>query len=171
MDQDKIISRLQTGDHKVMEDIYIHYGQALFGVAVQILGDTDKASDVLQEALISIWQNGKRYDSGKGRLYTWMLNIVRNKAIDEHRKVARRDKIHPQVEHVDVPEGSIEMNVDLIGFNQKLGELTAEKRELIELSYIQGYSHSEISDRLEVPLGTVKTRIRSAMMDLKKIFE
>ncbi len=153
-----------------MEDIYQNYGKALFGVAAGIVGERDRAMDVLQEALISIWQNAQKYNAQKGRLYTWMLNIVRNKAIDEHRKINRRLKIHTQVEDVTVHERGYETNIDLIGFGKQLDKLHPDKKKLIELSYIQGYSHSEISENLSLPLGTVKTRIRSAMKDLKDIF-
>ena len=153
-----------------MEDIYTHYGKALFGVALRIVGDSDRAMDVLQEALISIWQNAKKYNSQKGRLYTWMLKIVRNKAIDEHRKINRRMKIQTSVEDVTAHERGYETNTDLIGFGRELDKLHPDKRTLIDLSYIQGYSHREISERLSLPLGTVKTRIRSAMKDLKEIF-
>jgi len=153
-----------------MEYICQNYGRALFGVAIGIVGEREKAMDVLQEALISIWQNALKYDSQKGRLYTWMLNVVRNKAIDEHRKINRQLKIHTQVEDVTAHERGYETNIDLIGFGKQLDKLHPDKKKLIELSYIQGYSHSEISEKLSLPLGTVKMRIRAAMKDLKDIF-
>ncbi|MBI1307309.1 MAG: sigma-70 family RNA polymerase sigma factor [Bacteroidetes bacterium] len=153
-----------------MRDIYTHYGKALLGVAMSLVNDEDRALDVLQESLVNIWKNGSSYDSSKGRLYTWMLNIVRNKAIDSIRSSDRREKIQTPVEDVSVHESGYEFNTDTIGLHSQLAKLDPEKRKLIELSYIQGYSHSEIAEQLALPLGTVKTRIRSAILELKQIF-
>lgn len=99
-----------------------------------------------------------------------MLNIVRNKAIDHQRSISRRDKIQSSVEDVDVHDGGYEINTDTIGLQRELKSLDNDKRELIELSYILGYSHREIAERKNLPLGTVKTRIRAAIGELKKVF-
>jgi RNA polymerase sigma-70 factor (ECF subfamily) len=167
--EQEIIRRFEAGDVKAMDLVYTHYGDALYGVAMQMVKNEALAADILQEAFVKIWKNSKSYDPKKGRLFTWMLRIVRNKAIDAIRSSGRRDEIHSDLRIVskDGIEVNPALNHDL---STVLSNLDTEQRKLIEHAYILGYSHPEIAEKFKLPLGTVKTRIRNAMKELRSIF-
>jgi len=139
---------------------------------MQILGDVDLANDVLQEVFVNIWRKIESYDSVKGRLFTWMLNITRNAAIDVLRSKSYQNSqknlsISDQAEF-DSGGKTSQLNVDNIGVRKVLEKLKSEQRVLIELAYFKGYTHEEIAEIESIPLGTVKTRIRSALIQLRE---
>jgi RNA polymerase sigma-70 factor (ECF subfamily) len=133
--------------------------------------DGELANDVLQEVFVNIWRKIDQYDTGKGRLFTWMLNIARNAAIDTLRSKgyqnSRKNQSIP--DNVDtVQAGGISLpGVDTIGLRKVLEKLKDEQRVLIELAYFKGYTHEEIAEMEKIPLGTVKTRIRNALIQLR----
>jgi RNA polymerase sigma-70 factor (ECF subfamily) len=133
--------------------------------------DSESASDVLQDVFINIWRKIDSYDETKGRLFTWMLNIARNAAIDKIRSRSYQDnrKNQPLSENVDSKATNPAINPQFndIGLKKLINKLKEEYRILIDLSYFQGFTHEEISKMLNLPLGTVKTRIRSALMQLR----
>ena len=150
--------------------LYDHYSGALFTIINQIVPDKDTASDVLQEVFVNIWRKIDTYDSSKGRLFTWMLNIARNAAIDKIRSKAYRDSQRNQP-IIETESGGAEMSsnpmVNDVGLKKVLTTLNEEYRKLIDLSYFQGFTHEEIAKMLGIPLGTVKTRIRTAISQLR----
>jgi RNA polymerase sigma-70 factor (ECF subfamily) len=130
---------------------------------------------VLQEAFVKIWKNISNYSREKGALYTWMLNICRNTAIDEVRskqynKQAQNQSIDDNIITIDA-SFQVQAKVEQIGLKKIVSELKPEHKELIDKVYFEGYTHDEISKELNMPLGTVKSRIRGAMMELRKVFE
>jgi len=133
----------------------------------------DDAADVLQEAFINIWKNIESYDIAKGgSLFTWMLNIARNRAIDRYRqknRVAENQSDYKIVHTGNDSFKSTTTNTDKIGLNTLIDKLKPDLKELIELHYFKGFTHQEITDQTQLPLGTVKTRIRTAMKDLKQL--
>lgn len=151
--------------------LYDHHSDALFGVIIRIVKDEEIASDVLQESFIKIWQNSRSYDPSKGRLFTWLMRIARNKSIAAIRKTGRKAEIHSELkvvhkgDAVDTADPSIQHDI-----NSVLSSLDRDQRDLIEHSYILGYSHPEIAEKFDLPLGTVKIRIRNAMKELRSIF-
>ncbi|GAB4402596.1 MAG: sigma-70 family RNA polymerase sigma factor [Bacteroidia bacterium] len=167
-----IVAYLQQQDKRAIELIFRYYKTALYGVILKILEDEQWAEDALQESLVKIWRNGGSYDRTKGRLFTWLLNICRNTAIDKRRskpfQVARQ--IQSQPEGVGMPDDkqSHETPTDSIGVREMVQTLAPEQRVLLDLVYFQGYTHQEASDHLDIPLGTVKTRIRTAVQALRK---
>ena len=145
------------------------------GVIFKIVQDLETSEDLLQDAFVKIWQNFDSYDESKGRIYTWMLNIARNLAIDKVRspKFAAGKKIQDiedSVNRIDVSH-QVKYEPDHIGMDQVVGKLKPEHRDVIDLVYYLGYSQSEAAEKLDIPLGTVKTRIRSAMIELRKVFK
>ena len=138
----------------------------------KIVGDEELAADVFQESLVKIWRFSKNYDPAKGRLFTWLLNICRNTAIDKTRLKSFQQSA--QIQDIDsavsmaADHPADEINTDLIGLREVIVKMEPKYRELLELMYFQGYTQQEISDRLELPLGTVKTRIRTAIELLRK---
>ncbi len=154
-----------------MDLLYDHYADALYGVVLRMVGDEALASDVLQESFVKIWQNSRSYDPSKGRLFTWLLRIVKNKAIDSIRKTGRKVEIQSELRIVHKNDAMDSSDPTLKhDLNTVLSNLDKDQRELIEHSYILGYSHPEIAEKFDIPLGTVKTRIRNAMKELRSIF-
>jgi RNA polymerase sigma factor (sigma-70 family) len=167
----EILRSFEEGNVKAMDLLYDHYSDALFGVIIRIVRDEAIASDVLQESFVKIWQNSRSYDPSKGRLFTWLICIARNKSIDTIRKIGRKAEIHSELkvvhkgDAIDTLDPSIEHDLNTV-----LSSLDRDQRDLIEHSYILGYSHAEIAEMFDLPLGTVKTLIRKAMTALRSIF-
>ena len=160
---------LQQRNEKAFGYLYDNYSSALVGIIHSIVKEEESANDVLQNVFVNIWKKIETYDPGKGRLFTWMLNIARNASIDEVRSKSYKDaKKNPSLsENVDM-SGPVTLPVtDEIGLRKLLTKLKDEWRILVDLSYFQGFTHEEISKALNIPLGTVKTRIRSALTQLR----
>ena len=161
-------------DPAAFEVFYDRHGGAAYSLAYRIVGERAVAEDVTQEAFISIWRSGARFDQARGSVRSWMLSIVRNRAIDVLRsKAGRAPKLsfdddaileaRPSEEFTDEEALRRETAQELRG---ALGELPNDQSKVIELAYFAGFSHSEIAEVLGVPLGTVKGRMR---LGLEKI--
>ncbi|WP_306642224.1 RNA polymerase sigma factor [Sanyastnella coralliicola] len=169
----QLIFRIQEGDTDAFGELYRDYSATLYGVSLKILGSEDQAEDVLQDAFIKIWKNIKKFNPQKGSIFTWMLNITRNTAIDRLRKSKnlQKAKIQTHAENVDYPARvRSSQNTDVIGLNDEVNKLAPEHRQMIEFIYFRGYTQQEVSDELVIPLGTVKTRVRKAVIELRKVF-
>lgn len=162
---------MKNRDEAAFAYLYDHYSGALYNIILQVLNDTELASDVLQEVFVNIWRKISMYDAGKGRLFTWMLNIARNASIDTLRSKTYQDSRKNQSieDNVDVlrPGDTTQLGIDTIGLRKVLEKLKDEQRRLIELAYFKGYTHEEIAGLEQIPLGTVKTRIRNALIQLR----
>lgn len=170
----ELVALLQQRNNKAFTYLYENYSGALYGIINQIIPEKESANDVLQEVFINIWKKIETYDISKGRLFTWMLNIARNASIDKLRSKSWQNDLKNQSLPEDVNtlgNQSVRMNTDNMGFKKVLGKLKEEQRTLIELSYFQGYTHEEIAKGMNIPLGTVKTRIRSALLQLRTMIE
>jgi RNA polymerase sigma-70 factor (ECF subfamily) len=169
--EQELVALLKEQNNDAFNYLYDHYSGALFTIINQIVPDKDTASDVLQEVFVNVWRKIGTYDETKGRLFTWMLNIARNAAIDKVRSKGYRDNQRTQ----QITEGenagmamSSNPVVNDVGLKKVLTTLNEEYRKLIDLSYFQGFTHEEIAKMLSIPLGTVKTRIRSALIQLRE---
>jgi RNA polymerase sigma-70 factor, ECF subfamily len=171
---EELMPRIGEKDPDAFEVFYDRHGGVAYSLAYRIVGERGAAEDVVQEAFISIWRSGARYDRARGSVRSWMLGIVRNRAIDFLRsKTGRAPKLdfdddavlehRPSGELTDAEALRRETAHELRG---ALGELPGEQSKVIELAYFGGFSHSEIATMLEVPLGTVKGRMR---LGLEKI--
>jgi RNA polymerase sigma-70 factor (ECF subfamily) len=161
-------------DPEAFEVFYDRHGGVAYSLAYRIVGEKAAAEDVTQEAFISIWRSGARFDRARGSVRSWMLSIVRNRAIDALRSRAGKapklsfddDAVleqRPSEEFTDDEAMRRETATEIRG---ALGELPGEQSKVIELAYFGGFSQSEISRMLGVPLGTVKGRMR---LGLEKI--
>jgi RNA polymerase sigma-70 factor (ECF subfamily) len=157
------------------EHLYDNYSAALYGVIHRIILDEETASDVLQEAFVKIWNGIKSYDPTKGKLFTWMLNICRNMAIDKTRsKDFNNSQKNQSTEIVVNQMGRLKtenIKPDQIGLMELVDKLDPNEKLLIDLMYFKGYTQAEIAEEYNIPLGTVKTRLRSATMNLRKVFK
>lgn len=170
-----IIAGLRSRDQSVLDYVYDHYSGALYSVVLRVIREEDIAQEVLQDAFLKIWNKIDSYDPSKGKLFTWMLNVTRNLAIDRTRskemsKTKKTDDLALSVNRIDNQE-HIELQVEAIGLLENLKQLPEEQRFVIEHLYLKGYTQSELADEFNIPLGTVKTRTRLALKELRTILK
>jgi RNA polymerase sigma factor (sigma-70 family) len=168
--EQELTSALKARDDQAFSYLYDHYSGSLYSIILQIVKSPEVAGDVLQEVFVNIWKKMESYDPLKGRLFTWMLNISRNASIDMLRSKNYQNS-QKNREITDTVYGNdqvTETPIDSIGLNKFLGKLRPEQRVLIDLAYFKGYTHEEISQIEDIPLGTVKTRIRNALLQLRE---
>ena len=165
---------LRSGSREGFNYLYKNYSAVLYGVITKIVHDEETAQDVLQEAFVKIWNNIGQYDATKGRIYTWMLNICRNSAIDKLRSKGEimKGKIQTGEDVVSNIQNTrkTEQQTDTIGLRSMVAGLKPEYHTIVDMAYYKGYTLDEISKTLNVPLGTVKTRMRAAMQQLRQQF-
>ena len=169
-----LTAALKHRESEAFEYLYNNYKGALFTVVLQIIPEREIAEDVLQEAFVMAWKNIDKYDAAKGRLFTWLFNVTRNCAINTIRSKSfktqqKNDSIDNYVTYVDEKENTI-LNINQIGLRKHVHQLREDYKNVVELSYFNGYTHEEISKILTVPVGTVKTRLRNALIELRKQF-
>ncbi len=139
-----------------------------------MVGDITLTEDILQEAFLKIWKNIDAYDESKGKLYTWMRRLTHNLTLDNLK--SNQHKYQNKVVKDEMAVINIQVNNSIIGkldsldFKRKLDKLDPKQRRIIDMSYYQGYTQEEIAAALDMPVGTVKTKIRSAIIELRKIF-
>ncbi len=168
-----MVAALKGKDRSALEYLYDHYAGALLGVISRIIKKEELAEEVLQDVFLKIWDRIDSYDVTKGKLFTWMLNIARNQAIDKTRsKEFSKDKktgdIDNFVNRID-REDYVEQKVEAIGIKELIKDLPEDQRFIIDQHYLKGYTQAEISEEFNLPLGTVKTRMRLAMKVLRKL--
>lgn len=165
---------LKIKDTTGLDYLYTNYSKALYNIIYQVVQKEEIAEDVLQDTFIKIWNAFDLFDTQKGRLYTWISNIARNLAIDkvrskDYRNQTQNQDIENHVSTIDSRMSST-LNPENIGIKALVERLKPEQKELIELIYFNGFTHSEVAEHLNMPLGTVKTRIRAAIIELRKYF-
>jgi RNA polymerase sigma-70 factor (ECF subfamily) len=162
---------LRVKDRSALEYLYDHYSAAVYGVVFRILKKEEIAEEVLQDVFMKVWDRFDNYDSSKGKLFTWIVNVARNQAIDKTRskeisKESKTSDIEKLVSRID-SEDYVEQRIDGIGVKDILKNLTADQQFVLEYLYFKGYSQSELAEEFSIPLGTVKTRLRLAMQQLR----
>lgn len=171
MTEEKIVHLLQSQEEQVIAYLYDHYGSALFGITMRIVRSKELAEQVLQDTFMKIWRYGAQYDQSKGRLFTWMVNIARNTAIDATRTA--HFKHYSKTEDITTlyqAESPEQIQADHIGLKQIVDKLDDKYRVLIEKVYFEGYTQQEIEEEMGIPIGTIKTRLRTAINLLRTQF-
>jgi RNA polymerase sigma-70 factor (ECF subfamily) len=171
---EELMPLIGAKDPEAFEVFYDRHGGVAYSLAYRIVGEKAAAEDVTQEAFISLWRSGARFDSTRGSVRSWMLSIVRNRAIDFLRSKAGKapkltfddDAILEQRPSEVLTEDEAMRHETASEVRGALGELPGDQSKVIELAYFGGFSHSEIARMLGVPLGTVKGRMR---LGLEKI--
>lgn len=169
----ELVQLLRQRSQHVFSYLYDNYSAALYSIILNIVNEEELANDVLQEVFVKIWKQIESYDSSKGRLFTWMLNVARNASIDTVRSRSYQNSRQNRelTEDVYAAGGSSETRTDQIGLRKVVHSLKDDYKVLLELSYFQGYTQDEISKMLNIPLGTVKTRLRTALIQLREIIK
>ena len=174
--EQELVLALKQRENQAFSTLYDNYAGALYSIIKQIITDNNElASDVLQEVFINIYRKIDTYDQTKGRLFTWMLNIARNASIDMLRSKSyqnsQKNQELPDNVYKSTANQSTQLNVDNIGLKKVLEKLKPEHRVLMELAYFKGFTHEEIAEMMSIPLGTVKTRIRNALLQLREYLQ
>jgi RNA polymerase sigma factor (sigma-70 family) len=174
LSEEELVLALRNREKIAIEALYDMYSSSLYGVISRIITDTAVAEDLLQETFVKIWHSFSAYSSEKGRLFTWMVNIARNLAIDKIRSKdfknqSKNQELENNVTFIDERQNTV-YKPELLGVKDLVGTLKADQRSIVELVYFKGYTHVEAADELGVPLGTIKTRLRMAIMQLRKHF-
>lgn len=173
--EDDLVLQLQNRDQQAFSYLYDNYSAALNGVICRMVEDKELAEDILQEAFVKIWNNFSSYDSSKGRLFTWMLNITRNLTIDTLRSKGYKKQAKISGDENSVVnltgDGRTAERFDAMGIRKQLVNLKPEQRIIIEMAYFQGFTQDEISKEMGIPLGTIKTRMRAAITELRKMLQ
>lgn len=171
--EEDLVALLRQQDQRGFAILYDNYSAALYGVILKIVRTEETAADVMQDAFVKIWRNIHSYERSKGSLFTWILNVARNTAIDKLRSQDYQQGLQNQPLDDSVGmverENPIETQVDALGVRTLVERLKPEYRSIVELVYFQGYTQAEVAEELAVPLGTVKTRVKAALGHLRSL--
>ena len=169
------LARMAQGDHDGLAELYDRHARAIYSLALRILQDRAEAEDVVQDVFAQVWTQAARYDTSRGAVAAWMLMMARSRAIDRLRsRRARPDNTADTGATLNMPDAGVPQDLQLLSaeevarLRRALAELPLLQRVALELAYYEGLTHAEIAERLEEPLGTVKTRIRQAVIRLRE---
>ena len=170
-----ILNRVAGGDPSALAALYDRHGRGVYSLACRIVTDRADAEDVVQEVFTQAWQQASRYDQGRATVTGWLLMMTRARAIDRVRARAARPATSnaPDTSLPDVPDAGPGMEAEAISaesaarLRQALGDLPEAQRRTIELAYYEGLTQTDIAEKLQEPLGTIKTRMRSALQKLR----
>ena len=174
LSEEELVLALRNREKIAVEALYDMYSSSLYGVICRIVIDIPIAEDVLQETFVKIWHSFSSYSPDKGRLFTWMVNIARNLAIDKIRSKdfknqSKNRELENNVTFIDEQKNTI-YKPELLGIKELVGTLKPEQKSILDLVYFKGYTHVEAAEELGIPLGTIKTRLRMAIIELRKYF-
>lgn len=164
-----LLTRVRVGDQQAMTELFDQYSGMVYSVALRVLKDPGQAEDVMQEIFFQVWRNPDAFVSGRGSLGAWLAVMARNRAIDALRRRRPTDSVDDVVLASSLDLGSdVERNRMMEKVRGVLKDLPMEQQKSVEMAFFEGLTHSEIAAKTGDPLGTVKTRIRSALITLRK---
>ncbi len=167
----QIVSLLEQGDKKAISILYDNYSDALYGVIKKIISVDDTAQDVLEESFVKLWRYSDRYDSSKAKLFTWLYRIAYNTAIDKVRSLKNKDGNEVQIDKSSVYKISAgELNEDVLDIQKHLKSIDEKYQIVINALFFEGMTQQEASEELDIPLGTIKSRLKIGLRELKKIY-
>ena len=171
-EEKRLLERVGARDHAAMADLFDRYSKLVYSVALRVLHDSAHAEDVMQDVFFNLWENPRSFVSARGSLGAWLLVVTRNRAID----ALRRRKPSDPVEEVVLPAKvnlaqEAERNTIMEKVRAVITGLPPDQRKSLQLAFFEGLSHSEIASRTGDPLGTVKTRIRNALINVRKAIQ
>jgi RNA polymerase sigma factor (sigma-70 family) len=174
LSEEELVIALRRREKIAIEALYDMYSSSLYGVISRIIPDIATAEDILQETFIKIWHSFSSYSADKGRLFTWMVNIARNLSIDKLRSKdfknhSKNHELENNVTSIDEQRNTV-YKPELMGIKDLVQTLKPEQKSILDLVYFKGYTHAEAADELGIPLGTIKTRLRMAIIELRKYF-
>ncbi len=171
----EVIARLRSRDTAALAELYDRYGRSVYSLALSIVRDRTVAEDITHEVFLHLWRYPESYDPERGAFAPWLLRSVRNRAIDALRRTQRDRSLAQRVHVLEAsvaPSDPDEMAVlgeEFERVRRAVAELEHDQREIVELAYFGGFTQREIAERLGLPLGTVKTRLRAALRRLAEV--
>jgi len=171
--EEELIAALHSGNHQDFEKLYNRFAQVLYATLIGWVNDTHIAENLLQDAFVKAWTNREAYDPAKGRLFTWLYNITRNICIDYYRsRQYKKGKAAILSNDISLLVNTKQANQtpDTIGIFQVINMLRKEEKQVVELMYFKGFTQKEIAGLMNMPLGTVKTRMSMAIRNLRSFF-
>jgi RNA polymerase sigma-70 factor (ECF subfamily) len=170
------LARMARGEGDAVAELYDRHARPIYSLALRILGDATEAEDIVQEVFSQAWKQAARYNASRGAVGAWLLTLTRSRAIDRLRAKRARpgdvsdERVAGELVDAGPPADLLVLSSEQVArVRAALDELPLLQRAAIELAYYEGLTHAEIADRLEQPLGTVKTRIRLAMLKLRDV--
>lgn len=167
--EQELVALLQKRSEEGFSYLYDNYSGAISGIIFSIINNLNASEDVLQDVFIRIYRKVEQYDPDKSRLYTWMAQIARNAAIDWKRKTENFPGHRTQKPMEDVSGTSISINTDVVDVRKWIFMLPKTEQDALVLSYLEGHTQEEVGQILQIPLGTVKSRIRSGLLKLRTL--
>jgi RNA polymerase sigma-70 factor, ECF subfamily len=170
-----LLAAIQKRDQRAIAALYDRYGGLAFGLAYRILGERSVAEDVVQDAFLGVWRRAESFEAGRGSVRTWLLSIVHHRAIDRLRGVSGRARLDAPIEDfervlaVDDPWGEVEVRVQREVLQNGLAALPEVQRQTIEMAYFKGLTQQEIAAAMNVPVGTVKGRLRIGLQKMRSL--
>jgi RNA polymerase sigma-70 factor (ECF subfamily) len=170
----ELLRRIAGGDEEALAALYDNYKSILFSLILRILHSQSEAEDILQDVFIQVWQKAANFDEERGRPFTWLVTLARSRAIDRLRQLGSRERTATEAsraapeEWTDAVEDAIKSEEGAV-VRKALAELPEEQRRALLMAYYEGLTQTEIADKLNAPLGTVKTRMRSGMIKLREL--
>jgi RNA polymerase sigma-70 factor (ECF subfamily) len=169
------LERMARGDHEALAELYDRHSRLVYSLALRIIRDQGDAEDIVQEVFSQAWRQAGRYEARRGNVIAWLLNLTRSRAIDRLRgRQSRPEAASESLLAIDMPDLALPVDEQLslearaTRVRAAMKELSVLQRVAIELAFYEGLTHVEIAERLELPLGTVKTRIRQGLLKLKE---
>lgn len=173
MTQEELLTQIYKKDDKAFTLLYDMYAKNLYGIIFNLIKDREEAEDILQETFVKIWKNLDTYNESKGRFFTWILNIARNSAIDRLRSKNfnnnQKNLSSDNFVHILDDQSRTTNIIDTIGIQEFVKKLKPKCIQLIDLLFFKGYTQQEVSETLEIPLGTVKTQNRNCINELRNL--
>jgi RNA polymerase sigma-70 factor (ECF subfamily) len=180
LDDETLIRLVAHAQADALSALYDRYNRLVFSLALNVVGDYETAEEITLDVFTRVWERARTYRAEQAKVSTWLTSITRYRAIDELRRRGARPEQHSlewaevapdAMPHVNGPETAAELALQRQRVRAALAELPEEQQQVLALAYFKGYTHREIAEELEQPLGTVKTRIRLAMQKLRETLQ
>jgi RNA polymerase sigma-70 factor (ECF subfamily) len=173
MDSNSLLALAAGGDRTAFRTLYDRHSSRLYAVALRIVRQPGLAADALQEAFVQVWQNSRQFDASRGNAEAWMTGLVRYRALDMLRRVGPAMRSLDDEPLTAAPEAlsALDGHTDGRALRQCLDRLETDRRRLVVLAFVEGFSHAELASRLATPLGTVKSSIRRALASLRECLD
>jgi RNA polymerase sigma-70 factor (ECF subfamily) len=169
--EQNIVRLLEKGDKTALNLLYANYADSLYGVILKVTNNEELAQDALQETFVKVWKNSKKYDSNKAKLFTWLYRIAKNTAIDKLRSFNNRFEKEVQIDKYNVyilPTSNL--NQDVLDLREHVARLDDKYQIVLRALFFEGMTQQEASEELDIPLGTIKSRLKIGLRELKKVY-
>ena len=170
--EQNIVRLLEKGDKTALNLLYANYADSLYGVILKVTNNEELAQDALQETFVKVWKNAKKYDSKKAKLFTWLYRIAKNTAIDKLRSFNNRFEKEVQIDKSNVyilPTSNL--NQDVLDLREHVARLDDKYQIVLRALFFEGMTQQEASEELDIPLGTIKSRLKIGLRELKKVYD